>query len=605
VGACCRGIRTPTVQYTETITMGEPIVPTPRLGRLCRKTTLGIVVILVISIHALWNDKKSTWLQTWMLETTSIEKTQLLVVTKSIAASANENLDDKSNQLSQGNGTKEHQSDQNSPTTGFRTAQEINTNVQQPPKNTQTEEMRETQFSSTTKTKSSAASSSSSTLLSLPFYVYESLIWENATYGPDQTLAQFLQEYPYRHSDDFWFLKAALKHPMRTFDPSQAKLFVVPTVMNSVTDAIYESKRYKGRKEFPVCVQYYQTTNHPKCDQKEMGALSNNNIGIPTIHEENTATATATTDNNSNNNNCTKILCNEELVQYAEQVLGNSPYFQRSNGRDHIMVLSNWFGTSSLCNRTRGSPIFSKMNMIGFEDVVWNPNRITFPSTYVGNPCPPTTTTGKQTTDHEDEPQPTVVEKTHDFVMVATLHKGNQRKKVNFNPRQNICKWLSKLKQQQHKDYNFSTSICGEGQQCPALAQTRYGFHVRGDTWGSNRLMDTILSSTVPIFTSPEQYKILPDWIDWKVLSVEVNLTSKDEFQKGLDPIIKDMDGSLYQEKLQHVVSNRDLLDWRSGIPFDAYMYMFQRKLFPKSVDPETHPGNPYAFSALKIPTGG
>jgi hypothetical protein len=42
------------------------------------------------------------------------------------------------------------------------------------------------------------------------------------------------------------------------------------------------------------------------------------------------------------------------------------------------------------------------------------------------------------------------------------------------------------------------------------------GFMSRGDTWGSNRLVDAIISCTVPIFTAEEQYKILPSFYQWR-----------------------------------------------------------------------------------------
>ena len=72
------------------------------------------------------------------------------------------------------------------------------------------------------------------------------------------------------------------------------------------------------------------------------------------------------------------------------------------------------------------------------------------------------------------------------------------------------------------------------------LAQSRFGFHVRGDTFGANRLFDTILSGTVPIFTFKEQYDILPQWVDWKGLSYFVSITTEDAFTESLDRILAD-----------------------------------------------------------------
>ena len=108
--------------------------------------------------------------------------------------------------------------------------------------------------------------------------------------------------------------------------------------------------------------------------------------------------------------------------------------------------------------------------------------------------------------------------------------------------------------------------------------------------------MDTLLSGTVPIFTHDEQFAILPQWIDWKLLSVQVNVSSKSEFQAGIKHILDHVD---YEEKRSHALANRDLLDWRTGIAFDVYMFMFQRQILPETVKSEVM--NPYNFSALII----
>ena len=115
----------------------------------------------------------------------------------------------------------------------------------------------------------------------------------------------------------------------------------------------------------------------------------------------------------------------------------------------------------------------------------------------------------------------------------------------------------------------------------PWIAQSRFGFHVRGNTFGANRLFDTILSGTIPIFTFKEQYDILPQWIDWKSFSYFVNITTEEAFIKSLDRILVDTEG--YIKKLQNVLQHRDILDWHSGLPFDMFMYDFQRQLFPET----------------------
>ena len=105
------------------------------------------------------------------------------------------------------------------------------------------------------------------------------------------------------------------------------------------------------------------------------------------------------------------------------------------------------------------------------------------------------------------------------------------------------------------------------------------------------------MSGTVPIFTDDQQYDILPQWIDWKLLSVQVNVSSEESFAQGLEDIFNNTN---YEEKRRHVLANRDLLDWRTGVAFDVYMYMFQRALLPETLS-GGRTVNPYNFTALII----
>eukprot|EP00980_Cylindrotheca_fusiformis_P030645 scaffold25164_cov103-Cylindrotheca_fusiformis.AAC.1 len=73
-------------------------------------------------------------------------------------------------------------------------------------------------------------------LLSVPFYVYEDLAWVNATFGgrPVGDIARVVGKrgVRFKHGDDYWFMEASLKHPMRTRNMDEAKLFFVPTLLN-------------------------------------------------------------------------------------------------------------------------------------------------------------------------------------------------------------------------------------------------------------------------------------------------------------------------------------------------------------------------------------
>jgi Exostosin family len=360
-----------------------------------------------------------------------------------------------------------------------------------------------------------------STLLTVPFYVYEELVWHNLTYYGRATLAEQLAKAPLKQSEDFWFMKASLLHPLRTLNPEQAKLFVVPTLMNFVSDGI---------------------------------ALALQDPQFKT---------------------CYNGLCNEELLRHTETFLSNSPYFQRFNGSDHIMVLSNWYSTKRP-DLFQLSPVVSNLNLVNFEnEKINNRNRSSFPSTYVGIPCNVSET------------------KTSDFAFIGSLWEdAPRRKKERFRTRRNVCQWLL------GSEYKKSTQVCGSGvEQCPALAQAKYGFHIRGDTYGANRLLDTLLSGTVPVFTHwQEQRSILPDWIDWELLSVRVNVKNKHEFLEGIHTMLGQTD---YETKRQHVLNNIRLLDWRTGIAFDVYMFMFQQELLPSTLPHKII--NPYSFTALKI----
>lgn len=208
-----------------------------------------------------------------------------------------------------------------------------------------------------------------------------------------------------------------------------------------------------------------------------------------------------------------------------------------------------------------------------FEDQIPNhQNRLRFPSTYVGTPCPIET------------------EKKQDVSLTAKICWNNGTS--CFEDRKNICTWIRHSNSTGNRilpaDGSGTTPIrmyqCGWGDQCPTLARARYGFHAQGDTFGSNRLIDIILSGTVPIFTRREQYDILPKWLDWRKLSAFLPLNDiKDETQfiEKLQTILHDDDG--YKERHEAVLQHRHLVDWMTLHPFDLYMYSLQAELYPET----------------------
>jgi hypothetical protein len=116
-------------------------------------------------------------------------------------------------------------------------------------------------------------------LLTVPFYVYEELAWLNATYDRVPVKDWITSPRINKHSNDYWFAKASLDHPLRTMDPSKAKLFVVPILMNT-----FDSNELRRRI-------------------------------------------------------CWNKMCNKKLLSYAGELLNHSPWFQNSSHL-HIVTTS-------------------------------------------------------------------------------------------------------------------------------------------------------------------------------------------------------------------------------------------------------------------------
>ena len=158
-------------------------------------------------------------------------------------------------------------------------------------------------------------------------------------------------------------------------------------------------------------------------------------------------------------------------------MLKSSPWFQRSKGRDHIIVASHYGAKETL---GKNYSAISDCNWLSYHDNKPTKNgRMRISTTYVGRKC---------------EPQ----KKRYDIAFIARLHP----ERPFFKPRRDACKWL---KNQNKNSRKYTVANCGHGKQCPALAQARMGLHIRGDNLGSNRLMDTLLSETVPVFTDVGQ----------------------------------------------------------------------------------------------------
>ena len=105
--------------------------------------------------------------------------------------------------------------------------------------------------------------------------------------------------------------------------------------------------------------------------------------------------------------------------------------------------------------------------------------------------------------------------KTADVGFVVTLQIPQN--KDTFQMRRDVCQWLSETP-------DISTSACGDSNdECGSVTKARYTLHLRGDTWSSNRPIDALVSGSIPMFVSQEQYEILPDFLPWKDITYKLS----------------------------------------------------------------------------------
>jgi hypothetical protein len=379
-----------------------------------------------------------------------------------------------------------------------------------------------------TTTASTSTKSLHKLLLSVPFYVYEDLAWQGARWDR-KPIKDFVNGSHSKHTDDYWFMRNALRHPMRTLNASEAQLFVIPSLHN-----FYDSRAFF--KTHMLCL---------------------------------------------------KGVCNRKLMLSAAETVTSSPYFQ-NRSEAHLAVVSHFAHHKPWWSN--GMPdlykaMLNRSSNIQFEDFKTNdPDRWSAPKLHVGQACS------------------LQCHKIYDVAMIATLKPDDER----FRDRETICSWLHPYtinNTHTHGGSLFRMQHCGWGTMCPALADAKLGFHVRGDTPGSSRLFDTLLSGTVPIFTLREQYHVLPDWFDWERISYFMDMRTLKEptFVRELSAILNDT--KTYQRKLDLVLANRHLFDWTGLYPFDTYMYMLQAFLYPdKRHDPTTFFAPDEPSSILRLP---
>ncbi|KAL3936609.1 MAG: hypothetical protein SGBAC_008113, partial [Bacillariaceae sp.] len=397
-------------------------------------------------------------------------------------------------------------------------------------------------------------------LLSVPFYMYEECSWLNSHWikenGNNETVEHWNTKtsedghpFYFKHADDYWFLRNAMKHPMRTSNTTEAKLFFVPTLLNQFDWSLRKGKR-------SICVN------------KD---------------------------------------CKYDLIQSTQQCLNASEAFSLYPER-HVIVRSyfapTWKGWDIRKQPSEKQPglresyrnffleMVPKMQAVVYEgkDFVEEAThqvprlgRHVLPAYHVGSPC-------------LNSPSN---KKTLDIAMIATM-------KHIYDGRNNLCKWL--------KGNQNVKSFCGKGERCPALADAKFGFHVSGDTFGSQRLMDVLVSGTVPIFSHLDQYTIQGDWIDWDQLSYYIPLhndtTAYSEdpvtrfsmtensveavFNGRLQRVLDDEEG--YRKRHDAVIDHMEFFDMTTIYPFDTYMYLFQAELYPETRHSQSR------WSALRLP---
>eukprot|EP00551_Chaetoceros_affinis_P012307 CAMPEP_0203670314 /NCGR_PEP_ID=MMETSP0090-20130426/6424_1 /ASSEMBLY_ACC=CAM_ASM_001088 /TAXON_ID=426623 /ORGANISM="Chaetoceros affinis, Strain CCMP159" /LENGTH=435 /DNA_ID=CAMNT_0050535143 /DNA_START=73 /DNA_END=1380 /DNA_ORIENTATION=+ len=378
-------------------------------------------------------------------------------------------------------------------------------------------------------------------LLSVPFYVYEDeflkddSVWnitgmydfymtklpkKNSTNGTNAFM-ELAETFKYeKHAGDIHFIRSALQHPMRVLNPEDAKLFVVPTLLQR------------------IIVQFGYK---PEAEKEQA----------------------------------------RKLILNANEVLRASPWFQRYDGADHIAPISLWKTDKSIA---KYFDLLTRCNVVQFHETGienaagqnyihpnYQQNRTMFKIFYVGSPCNVTS----------------FAEKTQDFAFIGTMQRGRGRNYL-LQTRRNACEWMT-------HSTNYSYSVCGTGDRCPNLSQALVGLHTKGDSPGANRLFDTLLSGTVPVFTNKLQYLTQSDFYDWDMLSYFANAENKTDFLDHMDKILSNRTD--IEVKTKNVLENRDLFDWQTLVPFDIYMYHLQAKLYP-----EIPLVNSSKYSALILP---
>ena len=237
---------------------------------------------------------------------------------------------------------------------------------------------------------------------------------------------------------------------------------------------------------------------------------------------------------------CIQGLCDKDLFAHAMAIVANSEWFARKKGTDHVIVASH-YASHRLMSRYAAT---RRMNAVSFEKNIISPKYCNLASTYVGNGC--------RSKHH----------KRYDVSFVGNMAP----KKKAFGARRQACSWLG------HQNA-LSVGLCGHGRShCPMLGESRLGLHIRGDTYGSNRLMDIFLSDAVPVFTHAEQYSILPPLFPWRDMTMLADVSSMSAF---IESLLSFRNASAATQRQNQIKNASVVFDWSNPTLFEKYMTAF------------------------------
>lgn len=368
-------------------------------------------------------------------------------------------------------------------------------------------------------------------LLSQPFYIYEDILRDPTIYNfTNMCIAAFgaticteennvttFEELFFLMKDtkeggDYHFVRSALIHPMRTTNQEDAKLFVVPFLFRLRALSYFYGNKSKR----------------------------------------------ATTD---------------RIFRDIDNRLNASKYFQRHDGKDHILYHASW-QLAIWDKNQKFLNALNKCNLIQFYEgggrFVHRPGyeskRFHFASQYVnGPPCDEGTCVNHLNPDGMK-----------DIVFVGALNRPKGRNANHrFRVRREACAWIKV------SSANFSYDTCGEGARCPAICGAKLGLHFRGDSWSANRIVDYFSVGTIPIVHAWQQYEAMPSFVNYSQLTYFVEANDRSHFESSLQRILRNKTD--LELKRQNILKNRDLFVWETGVPFDVYMYQFQARIYPET----------------------